>query len=95
MALPPPAKEPPAASEMSMALAMADEVGAPVVKMAWEVQPCYGFDVCGTWCGDGRGCESCGRCGLWAVARVLRIGQGGAEGEGLKGRARAAAATAV
>ena len=40
----------------------------------------------------GAGGESCGRCGLWAVARVLRIGQGGAEGEGLKGRARAAAA---
>ena len=40
----------------------------------------------------GAGGESCARCGLWAVARVLRIGQGGAEGEGLKGRARAAAA---
>ena len=33
------------------------------IKMMWEVQPCFGFDVCGTWCGDGRGCESCGRCG--------------------------------
>ena len=32
----------------------------------------------------GAGGESCGRCGLWAVARVICIGQGGT-GEGLKG----------
>ena len=32
-------------------------------KMFWEVPPCFGYDICGTWCGDGRGCESCGRCG--------------------------------
>jgi len=41
------------------------------IKMLWEVQPCFGFDVCGTWCGDGRGCESCGRCGRDPAGRCI------------------------
>jgi hypothetical protein len=43
------------------------------VRMFWEVQPCFGYDVCGTWCGDGRGCQSCGICGRDTDGTCIRM----------------------